>query len=155
MARNAASPTHLDLVVPRTCSTIRCAIVFRRVVLASTFQVLMAKLAFMLVFEHCVFVLKALIQYIIPDVPGGLFPLICISNLFSSVVQVAIKRQEYQAEQALVSEYNDALRLQQQPGNKTPKSRPPSFSSRPQSIAETAFATSIAPKKPQQVPIIF
>jgi hypothetical protein len=35
-------------------------------------KVVMAKLAFVLVFEHVVFVLKALIQYLIPDVPAGL-----------------------------------------------------------------------------------
>jgi hypothetical protein len=35
-------------------------------------QVVMAKLAFVIVFEHVVFILKAIIQYAIPDVPRGL-----------------------------------------------------------------------------------
>ena len=31
----------------------------------------MAKIAFLLVFEHVVFILKSFIQYLIPDVPTG------------------------------------------------------------------------------------
>jgi len=58
------------------------------------YQVLMAKLAFLIVFEHVVFILKALIQYLIPDVPG--------------VVEVAIKKQEYQAKKALESQFEGA-----------------------------------------------
>ena len=37
-------------------------------------QVYMAKLGFIVVFENVVFGLKALVQYMIPDVPSGLCP---------------------------------------------------------------------------------
>lgn len=48
---------------------------------------MMARLAFVIAFEHAVFVLKFLFSYIIPDVPYS--------------IQLAIKREEYAAKLAL------------------------------------------------------
>eukprot|EP00045_Choanoeca_perplexa_P014447 m.170068 g.170068 ORF g.170068 m.170068 type:complete len:962 (-) comp16678_c0_seq7:1832-4717(-) len=51
------------------------------------FQVLAAQLAFVVVFEHFVFLIKVVVAHVIPDVP--------------KTVQLAIKRENYLAQQAL------------------------------------------------------